>query len=132
MVFEDTYPVRKDIRLKNYNYASNGYYFITICAKDRQAFIKNKPLIEDIFQALPTRFTGLTLDYNVVMDDHVHAILVLEGSSKSISETIRQFKALVTLKAKRRGIWQRGFYEHVVRNEKALAKSGNIYKIILW
>jgi REP element-mobilizing transposase RayT len=27
---------RKNIRVKNYDYAQNGAYFITICAKDRK------------------------------------------------------------------------------------------------
>ena len=27
---------RKTIRLKNYDYSQNGYYFITICTKERQ------------------------------------------------------------------------------------------------
>ena len=29
-------PRRKKIRLKDYNYSSNGYYFITICSKERK------------------------------------------------------------------------------------------------
>ncbi len=29
-------PKRKNIRLKDYDYSSCGYYFITICTKDRQ------------------------------------------------------------------------------------------------
>ena len=27
---------RKQIRLKSYNYSQNGYYFITICTKDKE------------------------------------------------------------------------------------------------
>jgi len=27
---------RKQVRLRKYDYSSNGYYFITICSKDRQ------------------------------------------------------------------------------------------------
>ena len=30
------FPRRKQIRLKNYDYSQNGYYFITIFTKDRQ------------------------------------------------------------------------------------------------
>ena len=29
-------PQRKQIRLKNYNYSQQGYYFVTICTKDRK------------------------------------------------------------------------------------------------
>ena len=34
-------PRRKQIRLKDYNYSQNGYYFITICSKDRQCLFCN-------------------------------------------------------------------------------------------
>ena len=29
-------PYRKSIRLKNYDYSSNGYYFVTICTQNRE------------------------------------------------------------------------------------------------
>jgi REP element-mobilizing transposase RayT len=29
---------RKYTRLKNYNYAANGYYFVTICTNEKQCF----------------------------------------------------------------------------------------------
>ena len=28
--------IRKPVRLKGYDYSSKGYYFITICSKDRE------------------------------------------------------------------------------------------------
>ena len=32
-------PVRKNIRLKNYDYSNAGYYFITMCVKDRHEIL---------------------------------------------------------------------------------------------
>lgn len=32
----DNLPKRKQLRLKDYDYSQNGYYFVTICTKDRQ------------------------------------------------------------------------------------------------
>ena len=32
-------PTRKDIRLKGYDYSSAGYYFITICVKDKNEIL---------------------------------------------------------------------------------------------
>ena len=31
----DKYQKRKTTRLKNYDYSSNGWYFVTICSYDR-------------------------------------------------------------------------------------------------
>ena len=33
----DELPLRKNIRLKNYDYSQAGYYFITICSKDKKS-----------------------------------------------------------------------------------------------
>ena len=45
-------PVRKDIRLQNYNYSRNGAYFITVCTKNKMCIFwenndKYKPLTAD-------------------------------------------------------------------------------------
>ena len=32
-------PQRKNIRLKNYDYSQPGYYFITICTKDKKKYL---------------------------------------------------------------------------------------------
>ena len=115
-------PIRKNIHLTGYDYSSNGYYFITVCAKDRRLYNENQDTIKEVLHSLPGRFSGLSLDYSVIMDDHVHAIMVLEGSEKTMGEIIRQFKALVTVKTNLKGIWQKGYYEHIIRNEQALHK----------
>ena len=39
-------PKRKQVRLKDYDYSGSGYYFITICTKDR------KPLF---WESAPTK-----------------------------------------------------------------------------
>ncbi len=42
-------PSRKLPRLRNFNYGSNGYYFITICAYQRRAlFSQILPLSDDL------------------------------------------------------------------------------------
>ena len=33
------FPVRKSIRLKGYDYSKAGYYFITMCVKDRHEML---------------------------------------------------------------------------------------------
>ena len=35
----NTYPKRKPTRLKNYDYGSNGAYFITICTHNRKKLL---------------------------------------------------------------------------------------------
>ena len=115
-------PKRKGIRLKNYNYKSNGYYFITICTYKGKPYVKkNKEIIEKTLLSLPERFSGLKIDWYILMSTHLHMIFVFNETKKDLSEIIRTFKALVTRNTRMK-FWQRNYYEHVIRNENALLK----------
>jgi len=113
-------PRRKEIRLKNYDYTQDGYYFVTICThKQKPNITEHKDVVKQILFSLPERFSGLNIDLYVLMPTHIHVIFVFEGMKRSLSEVVRVFKALVTHKIKQ-NLWQRNYYEHVIRNEKAL------------
>jgi len=117
-----TLPKRKDIRLKSYDYKSNGYYFITICTYRGKPYIKKyEEIIEEILLSLPERFSGLRIDWYILMPDHLHMIFVFNETKKDLSEIIRTFKALVSRNTRMK-FWQRNYYEHVIRNEDALLK----------
>ena len=48
----NTYPKRKPTRLKNYDYGSNGAYFITICTHNRKKLLSE--IVGEGLRALPT------------------------------------------------------------------------------
>jgi REP element-mobilizing transposase RayT len=79
---------RRSIRLKGYDYAQAGAYFITICCQHRQCRfgnIENDQMIlneygqiaYDEWIALPQRFANCTLDVFQIMPNHMHGIIVL-------------------------------------------------------
>jgi REP element-mobilizing transposase RayT len=116
-------PKRRNIRLKHYDYSSDGYYFVTICAHGRKRLILgNEKTIENILLELPRRFPGVSIDYYVLMPSHIHVIFVLHEAKFPLSEVVRTFKALVTKRLGIKNFWQRGYYEHVIKNERALLK----------
>jgi putative transposase len=116
-------PKRKNIRLKDYDYSRDGYYFVTICTHNRKPIIdKSNNSIEETLRELPERFSGVSIDYYMTMPSHIHIIFVLQQSEVPLWEVIRTFKALVSKKTGVKNFWQRGYYEHVIRNEKALFK----------
>jgi REP element-mobilizing transposase RayT len=116
-------PQRKDIRLKHYDYSKDGYYFVTICThQGKRSIDQDKNIIETILFDLPKRFPGVTVDYYVLMPSHLHVIFVLQSAEVPLSEVIRTFKALVTKTTGKKPYWQRGYYEHVIRNERYLLK----------
>lgn len=120
--------LRKHARLKNYDYRSNGYYFVTICSANRQPFLKKyKEELESTLKEIESRFNGVKINYYKLMEDHFHIIFVLDSSSVSLSRIVGTFKSLTTLEAKNRGfsgkkLWQPNYYEHIIRNEASLQK----------
>jgi REP element-mobilizing transposase RayT len=96
-VFNPTIHHRKSIRLKGYDYAQEGFYFITICCQDRaQLFgeIMNGEMIlnecgeiaENCWLEIPNHFPNVELHEYVIMPNHVHGII--EIKFKSIIPTV--------------------------------------------
>lgn len=85
------YPGRDDrrtLRLRDYDYARPGAYFITICTQGRRRLFGDivesasvlsdaGRMVADLLDRLPGRFPNVAIDASVVMPNHVHAILVL-------------------------------------------------------
>src|SRR5438105_4209234 len=85
---------RKNIRLKNYDYKSDGYYFVTVVSKLRQnIFTGREEIIERELLDVQRKISGLSLDYFVIMSNHVHIIFVLKNCEFHLGEIVRRFKA---------------------------------------
>lgn len=86
-------------------------------------------VIQYNWNILANKFSNVQLDEFVIMPNHVHGIIQLKTSGgEALSEIIRSFK---TSSARRinqlrnlKGIpvWQRNYYEHIIRNEEVLQK----------
>jgi len=77
---------RKHIRLRNYDYASDGWYFVTICTHDREFYfgkIENQIMYpsdvgmqaELMWNEIPQHFPMAELGEFVVMPNHIHGII---------------------------------------------------------
>jgi len=113
----------KNIRLKDYDYSSNRFYFITICTNYRKPYLtgKNEEIVTQFIEQLPYKISGIKLDYYQIMPSHIHLILVLEDCQLRLSEIVRRLKAVTTRQVRFR-LWQPNYYEHVIRGDKELAK----------
>ncbi|MCC4262598.1 MULTISPECIES: transposase [Halopseudomonas] len=98
-------------------------------------------LVERLWRQIQLRFPHVLTDDLVLMPNHLHGVLQIsteadltqkilqqEGFGKpvpgSLPTVMRSFKSAVTREARLRGllvngvVWQRGYYEHVIRNEQ--------------
>lgn len=83
----------KQYRLKDYDYGSDGYYFVTICTKNREHYfgeIENGQMYlsdlgqiaKQFWENIPAYVTYAGLDEFVVMPDHLHGIIVIDNSHR--------------------------------------------------
>jgi REP element-mobilizing transposase RayT len=78
--FDPSRHHRRSIRLKGYDYASAGAYFVTMCAEHRQFLLDPGPVREMIqrwWDKLPDKFPNVETDTFVIMPNHIHGIIVL-------------------------------------------------------
>ena len=126
---------RKNIRLKGYDYSVNGYYFVTIITRNRLPLLKPyKDAIEGIRKGLPNFINGLSIDYFKLMDDHIHIIFIFKDCLRSLGRVVSAMKSaitkVITANVNSRKVdlhqplpvWQRNYYEHIIRNEESLQK----------
>lgn len=129
-------PRRRSIRLRGYDYASSGAYFVTVCARQREPVFIGPTCAEIASRCLrrvTERFGSATMDMFVVMPNHVHLILLLGGveghpeaqDAPTLGRVVRAFKAGVALGMRRAGhrdfAWQRNYCERVIRAERELS-----------
>lgn len=127
----DSFPTRKRNRLKDYDYAQNGAYFVTLCVQGRQSLLGSIDdgalqttlsnigrIIDHEINQIAVIYDCVSVDKYVIMPNHVHMILLLTKSqSLQLSRVIKQFKGAVTKKAGR-AIWQKSFFDRVIRSDQ--------------
>ena len=125
------------MRLPDYDYNQNGAYFITVCTKDRVPCLSDVKNVGDDAHIVPQiklKQIGKIvdkyiknipeIDKYVIMPDHIYFILRLSDGTmwassptKNVSNIVRSLKTMVT-KEIGYSVFQRSFYDHVIRNEE--------------
>ena len=81
---------RRSIRLKGFDYTSDGFYFVTLCCHNRQRLfgrIANGIMIlneagkvaDKCWQSIPEHYLHAVLHEYVIMPDHIHGIIELSS-----------------------------------------------------
>ncbi|HZF08083.1 MAG TPA: transposase [Thermoanaerobaculia bacterium] len=100
-------------------------------------------MIEAVWNEMTDHYPGVETDAFVVMPNHIHGIIVLAGpvpdgesvgqppAGLTLAEVVHRFKTMTTKRytdgVKQAGwppyrgrLWQRNYFEHVIRDEKTL------------
>jgi putative transposase len=151
MTFNPDIHHRRSIRLKDYDYAQPGAYFVTLCTHQRDCLFgtikegnmipsHTGDIVASCWHDLPTHYPHVETDAFVVIPNHAHGIIILRhpddvgaglkpaptSKRHGLTEIVRAFK---TFSARRANVarnalgvhlWQRNYYEHIIRDEHDL------------
>jgi putative transposase len=123
------------MRLAGFDYSSAGAYFVTVCTRNRQCLFgeivegqircnQTGELVAWCWGEIPHHFPHVILDAFVVMPNHVHGVLLLTdavgaGHAQPLPTIVGSFKSAASARVGT-SIWQRNYWEHIVRSERAL------------
>ena len=139
---------RRSIRLPGYDYSQPGAYFVTICVHGRRPILgdisggqlrisRYGEIVQACWDNLPSHYIHVELDAFVVVPNHIHGIIRLTDAvgagfkpaptkRHALPEIVRAFKTFSArrINAMRAAagapVWQRNYYEHVIRNDDEL------------
>ena len=142
---------RRSIRLKGYDYAQAGAYFVTVCSRGRECVFGEVVegevrlngvgrVVEEVWGETARMRPEVELDAFVVMPNHFHASMFVRAADKgrmqyaptfrspaqTVGAVVRGFKSATTRRINEMRsttgvqVWQRNYYEHVIRNEEEL------------
>jgi putative transposase len=98
MKFDPQKHHRRSIRLKGYDYAQPGAYFVTLVAWHREALFGEVVggcvrlsalgrIVEEEWKRLPHHFPMICLDAFVVMPNHIHGIILITDTAMGATRT---------------------------------------------
>ena len=138
------WPTRKNsLRLKDWDYRTPGYYFITILTYKRIHYFDDlelKQIIEAKIEAIPMweKTSHIEIDTYAVLPDHTHILFYLgeadidlehpnpNKAPRSVGAAMGTFKRSCTrairktLNGNLATLWQRGYHDRIVRDKKEL------------
>lgn len=116
---------RKANRLGPGSYLGPGAYFLTLCANERHKILANAVLVESVLPILRSACGSHSFNVNAYcfMPDHLHLIVMGGSDSASLPRFMQAFKSLAARETRKLGTakhWQKGFYDHVLRDGESI------------
>jgi putative transposase len=154
-LFQQKYRI-ESTRKKDWDYTSRSWYFVTICTKNRVCClgtIKNDQavlttigkFVNDSWLEIPSHYSNVEIDEFVVMPNHIHGIVVIEGDHvyspnarlankkhspktppqpNSLGSIVRSYKSGIARWCNQNGFpnfdWQPRYHDRIIRSKASL------------
>ncbi|TRO79784.1 transposase [Trichloromonas acetexigens] len=95
MPYQPDHHHRQSVRLRDFDYARGGGYFVTLCAWQRECLFGDVHdvgmrlndfgmVVGECWAAIPEHFPHVQLDAFVVMPNHVHGVLLFDHRHSAV------------------------------------------------
>lgn len=116
----------KNIRLGTPSYIGQSSYFVTICCAGRRPIFAEPDRADWLVEHLRNQSVAYRFSVYAycVMPDHFHALLTGLDASCNLLSFMRNFKQITGhdyLAEFGREVWQKKFYDHIVRPKESMA-----------
>ena len=123
-------PVRKNPRLREFDYSTPRFYFVTICTHEKEHLFGEPTSLSTYgkiaqagFHEIQSHYPNVRVDKAVVMPNHIHMILYLTENTHLLPDIIGSYKSFVSRNIHsddpERTVWQRSFHDHGIRTRMA-------------
>jgi REP element-mobilizing transposase RayT len=153
-LFQKRYRV-ETARLPSWDYRAAGWYFVTICTENKKCTLGSVSdgcivlshggtIAEHELSVTASHYSNVSIDSAVVMPNHVHAIIVIDGLHQyspasaviqsnnagpsgrpTLAAIVGGYKSAVTRHCRREGIpnfqWQPRYYDQILDSNAAVA-----------
>ncbi len=116
--------LRKKIRLADEQYIGARWYFVTMCCAERRTEFANLEIAAWIVEQLREKSISnrFAVHAYCAMPNHLHALVLGLDASSDLLFFLKSFKQATAYDFKRRfgrTLWQKRFYDHILRSEDA-------------
>ena len=132
------YPKRKPTRYPEYDYATPGYYFVTICTYEKRCLLgrveetqcgsptimilnDTGKMVNEAILYIDRNIDNCEIDHYVIMPNHIHLIVKLNcgtggDGAPPLHNVVGRLKSYTANQYKEK-LWQRSFHDHIIRGE---------------
>ena len=132
--------------MPDFDYSSNGAYFVTVCVKDMQCVLSSVTvgvgalddpkikltetgiIVENEIKKMNAVYNEIQVNHYCIMPNHIHLIIEIQNDSlngssgaptptnSAVARYVSTLKRFVNKKTKTK-LWQRGYHDHIIRDE---------------
>ena len=128
-------PVRKDIRLKGWDYSNRSCYHVTVCTHEGRLLLSTisddtysieltdiGECVQQAIEQAQLRYPSVLVENYVIMPNHIHLLLAIDECDVTLGRFMGFMKSYATRSVRKTHpgivLWQRNYYDRIIRKDE--------------